>query len=158
MNCEIRLAGTDAEIAACFPVMHELRPHLVCDTFVDRVRSQERSGGFRIVSRSIDGQVVAVAGFRILDNLAWGRLLYVDDLVTSANARSNGHGSALLQWLESYAAENGCARLHLDSGVQRLDAHRFYDREGFARLCIHFAKPVENQANPDDAVSADIKS
>jgi len=143
MNCEIRLAGTDDEIAACFPVMHELRPHLVSDAFVALVRSQERSGGYRIVSRSIDGEVVAVAGFRILENLAWGRFLYVDDLVTSAKARSNGHGSALLRWLESCAAENGCTRLHLDSGVQRLDAHRFYDRESFARLCIHFAKPID---------------
>jgi hypothetical protein len=32
--------------------------------------------------------------------------------------------------------------LHLDSGVQRLDAHRFYDREGFDRTCIHFAKHI----------------
>lgn len=143
MKSEIRIATTDAEIAACFPVMNELRPHLVHDAFVARVRSQAHSGGYRIVSRSIDGKVVAVAGFRILENLAWGRFLYVDDLVSSAKARSNGHGAAILRWLESYAAENGCARLHLDSGVQRLDAHRFYDREGFSRICIHFAKPID---------------
>lgn len=144
MASDIRLATTDSEIEACFPVVYALRPHLERDTFVARVRFQERSGGFRIVSRSIDGEIVAVAGFRILENLAWGRLLYVDDLVTAPEARSKGHGSALLRWLEAFAAENGCARLHLDSGVQRLDAHRFYDREGFARSCIHFAKPIDS--------------
>jgi hypothetical protein len=32
----------------------------------------------------------------------------------------------LFDWLVAQAREHGCARLELDSGVQRFRAHRFY--------------------------------
>ncbi len=32
----------------------------------------------------------------------------------------------------------GCARLRLDSGLQRLDAHRFYEANGLKKSCYHF--------------------
>lgn len=40
----IRIATTDSEIAACYPVMRELRPHIEEDQFLSRVRSQENTG------------------------------------------------------------------------------------------------------------------
>ena len=86
--------------------------------------------------------VVAVAGFRIGDNLAWGRFMYVDDLATLAAQRSKGYGSGLLSWLRTYAASQGCEQLHLDSGMQRKDAHRFYEREGMTISGLHFAEQI----------------
>ena len=40
----IRIATTDSEIAACYPVMRELRPHIEEDQFLSWVRSQENTG------------------------------------------------------------------------------------------------------------------
>ena len=91
----IQLAVTDEEIARCFPVMRQLRPHLHHARFVATVRAQEEEG-YRMVYREQDGRVEAVAGFRVYGNLVGGRILYVDDLVTEAEARSRGHGKALL--------------------------------------------------------------
>jgi GNAT superfamily N-acetyltransferase len=144
---EIRIATTDHEIAACFPVMHELRPHLDAASFVSRVRSQERSGYRLAVCYAATGPV-AVAGFRLGESLAWGRYLYVDDLVTLASQRSRGHGAALLSWLTDHAREQGCGQLHLDSGVQREDAHRFYRREGQQLAAYHFAGHIDTDATP----------
>lgn len=138
----VRIAVTDAEIAACYPVLLELRPHLEQDRFLSRVRAQERAG-YRLAFLPEGSAVVAVAGFRLGENLAYGRYLYVDDLVTAAVHRSQGHGAKLLGWLRGYAAEAGCARLHLDSGVQRKDAHRFYEREGMALSSFHFVVDVK---------------
>ena len=87
----------------------------------------------------------AVAGFRILENLAWGRFLYVDDLVTRSDARSHGHGARLLRWLRRLARSEGCIELHLDSGVQRVDAHRFYEREGLRRSSYHFSMALDRE-------------
>jgi len=99
---EIHLAQSDGEIAACFPVMKELRPHLDGASFVPRVRLQEQTG-YRLACVTVSGSPVAVAGFRVGENLAWGRFLYVDDLVTLSSERSHGYGMALLDWLENYA-------------------------------------------------------
>lgn len=131
------LATTDAEIEACFPVMVQLRPHLRREEFVQRVRAQQ-ADGYRLAYLAVDGEPVAVAGYRFGQNFAWGRFLYVDDLVTSAQHRSKGYGGILLRWLVQEAKAHGCQQLHLDSGVQRHDAHRFYRREGMELSSYHF--------------------
>ena len=139
----IRIAATDQEIAACYPVMRELRPHLAEDQFVAGVRRQEKSG-YHLAFVQESDVFVAVAGFRIGENFAWGRYLYVDDLVTHPEHRSRGYGAKLLGWLKEYAAKQCCLQLHLDSGAQRKDAHRFYEREGMTMASFHF---VENLAS-----------
>jgi len=133
----IKPAVSDAEIDACFPVVSQLRPHVTREEFVARVRRQEQAG-YCLAYVEMDGRPVAVAGFRTLDTLWAGRLLYVDDLVTDEAMRSNGHGAALLAWLRAHAAASGCASLHLDTGVQRADAQRFYERENMRRTAYHY--------------------
>src|SRR5579862_4247581 len=94
----IALAETTEEIARCFDVMRELRPHLDAATFLQRVQHQQKEG-YRLVRLEIDGEVVSVAGYRIMHNLVWGRFFYVDDLVTRACDHSKGRGQALFAWL-----------------------------------------------------------
>ena len=134
----IHLATTTADIAACYPVMQQLRPHISAEEFLPRIRQQMESG-YLLAYLKNGEDVVAVAGFRLGLNLAWGRFLYVDDLVTLAESRSYGYGKGLLAWLHDYAAEHGCAQLHLDSGLQREAAHRFYLREGMTKASYHFS-------------------
>ena len=133
----IHIAESPAEIADCFPIMAQLRPHLERGEFMTRVQRQV-ADSYRLAYLSTDSSVKAVAGYRIMENLAWGRFLYVDDLVTDQAARSKGYGKALLAWLAGHARQNGCAQLHLDSGAQRKDAHRFYLREGMDNAGFHF--------------------
>ena len=134
----VRIAETDAEIAACFDVMSELRPHLVAGEFVRRVRRQQEIAGYELVFVEEAGRVRAVAGVRVSECLAWGRFMYVDDLVTAAGERSRGHGQSLFDWLLAHAARRGCAEFHLDSGVQRFGAHRFYLRNRMDIVAHHF--------------------
>ena len=44
-----------------------------------------------------------------------------------------------MDWLKCHARENECEQIHLDSGVQRFPAHRFYLREGFDIASHHFS-------------------
>lgn len=88
---KIRIAKTDTEIAACYPVLRELRPHITESEFLSRVRAQEKGGYLLAFVKEASGQV-AVAGFRIGENLAWGGFLYFDDLITHPTYRSKGYG------------------------------------------------------------------
>ena len=137
MSASTTLAVSDVEIASAFQVMRQLRPHLEESTFVERVRVAERTG-FRLALHRADEQVVAVAGFRLIDQMKSGMVLYVDDLVTDSTSRSRGHGDALLHWLIAVAREQGCATFELDSGVQRHGAHRFYLRHRMRISAYHF--------------------
>lgn len=138
MSTEIKLAQKDDELQLCYPVMAELRPHVAPDGFVRRVKRQAEIAGYKLAYLT-DGEVKAVAGFRISECLAWGKFLYVDDLVAKSDARSQGYGGALLDWLVAYAKAEGCAQFHLDSGVQRFAAHRFYLTKRMIIDCHHFA-------------------
>jgi GNAT superfamily N-acetyltransferase len=46
--------------------------------------------------------------------------------VVSESERSQGYGYQLFEWLIKFSRLHHCQQLHLDSGVQRCDAHRFY--------------------------------
>lgn len=137
----IQIARTDTEIAACYSVMKDLRPHLAEEEFLSRVRELEKTGYRLVFAQQLEG-IVAVAGFWIRENLAWGRFMYVDDLATLVSYRSKGIGANVLSWLREYAIKEGCNQLHLDSGTQRKDAHRFYEREGMAMFGYHFAEDL----------------
>jgi GNAT superfamily N-acetyltransferase len=134
----IQLAASPDQILRCFPVVSQLRPHLDQASFVDRVQRQMQMG-YQLVFLDTENQVVAIAGFRISECLAWGKFLYVDDLVTDERGRSRGYGQQLFAWLTAYAKQQGCEQLQLDSGVQRFDAHRFYFHQRMSITSYHFA-------------------
>jgi GNAT superfamily N-acetyltransferase len=112
--------------------------------FVEHVDEVMRPAGYRLVGAVMPRRerAVAVAGFRVGDNLAWGRFLYVDDLSTAPEGRRQGHAGVLLDWLSEEGRRLGCDQLHLDSGVgpERFDAHRLYHRHGLAIYSHHFAR------------------
>jgi predicted GNAT superfamily acetyltransferase len=99
----IRIAKTEDDIARCFPVMVQLRPHLRQETFVQRVRRQQAAFDYTLAMVEEEGQPVSLAGFRISECLFYGKYLYVDDLVTDSSSRSKGHGKTMLDWLVQHA-------------------------------------------------------
>ena len=125
------------EVEATFAVMKQLRPHLERSTYFETV-ARMQSEGYRLAAVKVGREVVAVAGYRRVESLSAGPHYYVDDLVTAETGRSRGHGKLLLDWLKDAARAEGCGSLHLDSGVQRYGAHRFYLRERMDITCHHF--------------------
>ena len=119
--------------------MHELRTHVDLGAFLGQVRRQMETQDYHLVFVEDGGEVVAVAGYRLIEMLAWGKAMYVDDLVTASSRRSAGFGGQLFDWLVAEAVRLGCGQFHLDSGVQRFGAHRFYLRKGMDITSHHFA-------------------
>lgn len=131
-----QIACTDDEVESCFDILKGLRPHLESAGFLDRIRRQE-SQGYRIITMRSDRGVECLAGFRIAEFLAWGKILYVDDLVTDPRCRRQGHAERLMLWLIQHAIEEGCSSIQLDSGYARYDVHRFYHKSGFKLMAHH---------------------
>ena len=133
------LEGADS--ARAFVAMAELRRLADAASFLQRVEGQRREG-YRLVASFEDGDADAagVAGFRIGHFLAWGKVIYVDDLSTRAKYRGRGHAGALMVWLIAEARRLDCDQLHLDSGVgpDRETAHRLYMNKGMRISAHHF--------------------
>jgi len=136
----------EAEIAACYDLMRQLRPHLAAlDEFIARWRRQSAEG-YRILALwGADGGKSgprALAGYRITENLVHGKFLYVDDLVADQTERGRGYGAQLLDRLKTEGRAQGCAKLVLDTSLDNYLAHRFYFRQGLLAQALRFNIPL----------------
>jgi GNAT superfamily N-acetyltransferase len=134
----VKVAESDADLERISGVLLQLRNAFDRETLIAQIK-QQREAGYRIAYVESDGEILCVAGFVVGIKLAWGKHIYVDDLITAESHRSKGAGTEMISWLKSHARQLGCNQLHLDSGVQRFSAHRFYLREGFNIGSHHFS-------------------
>ncbi len=139
MAHRVQLAESVQDLTRCFPVLRELRPTYDGERFVAQVQRQTKQAGYAVAFLEDGGEVRSVAGFRVGESLAWHKTLYVDDLVTREVDRSKGYGEALFDWLVERARSLDCDEFHLDSGVHRFGAHRFYLRKRMDITSHHFA-------------------
>ena len=114
MTTHVReLAAGETQLA--WEAMRELRPHIGnADEFAARIDELQRPNGYRLLASFEHGRdsAAAVAGFRVLETLFAGRMLYVDDLSTLPAARGRGHAKALLERLDEEgqrSAATGCS-------------------------------------------------
>jgi GNAT superfamily N-acetyltransferase len=120
VTIEIRPVRSEADLAACFPVMRDLRPHLTGpDEMNERIRRQFAQG-YELLAAWSGSAVVGAAGHRIAENLIRGRFCYVDDLVVAASHRRNGLGARLLDAVAEQARAAGCSWLTLDTSLDNL--------------------------------------
>jgi N-acetylglutamate synthase-like GNAT family acetyltransferase len=76
-----------------------------------------------------DNGVAGSAQLTVLRGLAWDGASR--GLLEGIRAARRGVTSALLSWGIDEARRRGCTRLHLDSGLARVDLREFYARFGF---------------------------
>jgi len=142
MNTRITIAEEDREISDCYLVMAELRPHIKAHEFLPKVKKLAEIAGFKLVYLT-EGEIRAVAGFRISECLGAGKYLEIEDLVTADGNRSKGYGGQLFDWLVNYAGENECDQVRLISHVRRFDAHRFYLTRRMIIEAHYFSLPLK---------------
>ena len=124
---EVQELTSEDEWRAAFPVMRELRTELTLSEFL-RLREIMAREGYRLFAARDENKIVALAGIAVLTNLYYGRYVWVYDLVTAGTARSKGYGNHLLSFIEVFARQENCDSVALSSGLQRIDAHRFYEQ------------------------------
>lgn len=138
MENEVVLIESKEDIALCFDAFKELRPHINKQSFLAQVSRQVKDS-YQIAAIKKDGFVPSAAGFRVTEFLAWGKVLYVDDLTTCETHRGNGYAAALMDWLIVHAKDRGCDALHLDTGHHRHAAHKLYLKKGLSITSHHLS-------------------
>ena len=137
---EIKLLSSDEELAESFPVMQTLRPHLIEEGYVSKIRRQQEQGYQLAALLDDENDISALAGYRVAEFMAWGKVIYLDDLITDPAKLKRGYAGALLDWLEEEGKRQDCEQLHLDTGPQRLDAHRLYHKKNWQISSYHMSK------------------
>lgn len=138
----LRRVEEPAEIAACFTLMRELRPHFEDQPqFFSQVRRQLEDG-YRLLAACAGEDIVGLAGFRVQENLVHGRFIYVDDLVVAASQRRNGVGTRLLDAVSDECRKLAIPTLILDTALSNSLGQRFYFRYGMLSRAMRFTMAV----------------
>lgn len=90
------------------------------------------------------GNLVAMAGACLNHyyekNGVYGHLIA---LIVDEKWRGQGLGAALVEKVEQWVKEQGAVSIMINSGFLRRDAHRFYERLGYNKTGVRFAKTLQ---------------
>jgi len=118
----LRTLHNKVQLSQCADLMRQLRPTIKSSDI-----SNLASWRYKFITASSNDKVVAVGAYFPTASLLRGIFNYLADLVVDKEHRSKGIGAEMLaEILKSYPV------CELDSGLERKDAHRFYESHGFA--------------------------
>ena len=142
MECKKAITKIDVEF--CKEAILEFRPNLDPETVVDQVVHMITQEGFELVflPKADNTKAAAFIGYRKLNLLRTGPMIYIDDLFTFTECRNQGFAGALLDYVTRHAIGEGMKSIHLDSGYTLHPAHRLYLNKGYYLACNHFAKAI----------------
>ena len=131
MNVLVRVAEVDdAEAIAV------LGPQLGYEMTTEGVGSRiGRMGESRqVFVACADGRVLGWTSVHANEHFVEGLIAMVEGFIVDAAVRSLGIGALLLDAVEAWAREHGCATVRVQSNVVRDRAHAFYEHHGYSRV------------------------
>ena len=91
----------------------------------------------------LDGNVVGFGSLLVKEPLHHACVISeIIELVVEHAHTGNRIGAHILDAIEKTAKENGCSSIEVMSNMRRVDAHRFYERDGFVKNWYGLSKAL----------------
>lgn len=133
---------TQNQFLEAFPILNQLRTDLTEVSYLELL-TQMKQNGYKLFALYREQSIIVVAGISLQVNFYNKKYVFVYDLITDAAHRSQGYGYRLLSYIDEWAKSNGAQFVALESGIQRIDAHRFYEEKlNYDKWCYSFRKPL----------------
>jgi GNAT superfamily N-acetyltransferase len=142
-SVDIRLASPD-DAASIADLSGELGYPVDVDTMRHRLERLTNRDAHAVFVAHRDGRIVGWIDVAIVQHVQAEARAEIGGLVVAADVRSLGIGAQLVARAELWAADQGMATIVVRSQIKREAAHRFYEREGYARTKTSavFTKPL----------------
>ena len=94
----------------------------------------EENGNIQYFGAVDGGRVVSTCYAVYIPNLTRNNrgICFIENVVTDQEYRNLGLASRVIDMAVEYAKKRHCYKVILQSGKDRIDAHRFYERKGFS--------------------------
>ena len=136
-NTIVKEAESESQVRKCWHSFSQLRLNIPSDIDFLKQWEIQKYEGYKLIYIEDDSIVIAAAGYRLMHTMAWGKIIYIDDLIAHDTKRGKGYGTILLKYIQDIAKELSCNSVQLDTGYQRHQAHKSYLRNGFNMTCHH---------------------
>lgn len=93
----------------------------------------------------LDNKVVGFIAFDFIPQIVVkGDFMRISCFAVDKNTRSAGVGRQLEDHISQLARERNCDRIEVHCHTRRVDAHRFYERQGYQESPKYFFKSIIN--------------
>ena len=142
MDVEIREAYEKDCSGIYSLISHELGyPHVDFEALSLRMKRMKDARIYHTFVALLDNQIVgfigAVEGIAFEIDEDYFRII---GLAVSKLHQNKGIGSLLLNHIENFAISKGISTFTLSSGLERIEAHQFYEHNGYIKRSYSFKK------------------
>ena len=132
------------DLDSVFELLNELYENKIeYSKFTQKYKESLEDSSFYGIVAIEDNKVVGVLISRVINRLAKKKnILFIDDLIVNEKCRNIGIGKLLIQTATAYAISKDCGALELTSMIQNINAHRFYENNGFEKRQYKFKKSL----------------
>ncbi len=133
------------DLEEVFKLLDELYEHKIdYSLFTKKFKTSLDDDNFYGVVSVENNKVVGVLISRMINILAKKKnILFIDDLIVNEKYRNAGIGKLLIQDATTYAISKDCGALELTSMIENVNAHRFYENNGFEKRQYKFKKHLD---------------
>ncbi len=130
------------DLEQVFELLNELYENKIeYSIFVEKYKESLKNANFYEIVAVEDNKVVSVLISQIINRLAKKRnILFIDDLIVNEKYRNLGIGKKLIQDATDYAISKNCEAVELTSMISNINAHRFYENNGFEKRQYKFKR------------------
>ena len=123
------------DLDSVFELLNELYENKIeYSKFTQKYKDSLEDSSFYGIVAIENNKVVGVLISRVINRLAKKKnILFIDDLIVNEKCRNIGIGKLLIQTATAYAISKDCGALELTSMIQNINAHRFYENNGFEK-------------------------
>ena len=144
MQLTIREAKADDNMSIYELIKNELGyQQLDYEKLLDRLEAMEQDDKHLTIVAVAGGRVVGFIG--ILRGIAYnivGEYIQIVAFAVVDDLQNKGIGTQLLNWVENYALDRNIRVFEVSSNMRRLDAHSFYEKNGYTRTSYSFKKTL----------------
>lgn len=138
---EFKIISSD-KIRSIMPLIKKMAKNSVADAVLLQRLQEMTTQNYECVGVYKHQQLIGVAGMWFCTRHYSGRSVEVDHVCIEEAYRSQGLGSQLMAWIENYVKEKGYETIELNTYVENILSHKFYEKEGFKKLGFHFLKSI----------------
>jgi len=129
----------ERDIYSIIPLLRLLNDSIAEDILKQRLDEMLKQG-YKCIGIFDEKILVGICGIWIMTKYYVGRHIEPDNVIIAPEYQNKNIGHKLMRWIEEYAKTNGCVASELKCYVGNKQAHKFWEKEGYEVIALHFQK------------------
>ena len=127
------------KINSIIPLLKILNTSISEKTLEERLSDMIKEG-YQCVGAFDNDKLIGICGLWILTKYYVGKHIEPDNMIILPEYQNQKIGSKMMQWIYSYAKDNDCVASELNCYIDNKAAHKFWEKESYKVLALHFQK------------------